>query len=320
MTAPLNIVFAGTPQFAVPALQSLIDSPHNVLAAFTQPDRPAGRGRKLNAGPVKRLALKHDIPVYQPEQLDDVTVKILAELKTDLMVVVAYGLILPAAVLKTPRLGCLNIHASFLPRWRGAAPIHRAVLAGDEKTGVTIMQMDEGLDTGDILYQVTCPITAQDTTASLHDRLSMLGADALITVVDQLGQGTLMQIAQDSTQATYADKIDKREAHIDWASSAQAIARSVRAFNPWPVSWTTFGDDEDGDATRLRIWEAMAINDRSDQPPGSVIRTEATGVDVSTGDGVLRLLTMQLPGKRPMSVAEFINAHDVSGIRFNTAE
>jgi len=312
----LNIVFAGTPEFAVVALRSLLDSSHRVLAVYTQPDRPAGRGRKLTASPVKSCAQEHGIPVQQPATLKDAEAqRVLAALQPDVLVVVAYGLILPPAVLNIPRLGCLNIHASLLPRWRGAAPIQRALLAGDGETGVTIMQMDAGLDTGAMLTVARCPISADDTSHSLHDRLAPLGARALLDTLEQLSAGGIRAQAQDSTQACYAAKITKQEARIDWTRPAAELARQVRAFNPWPVAFADMGADA------LRVWSAQAISGGSrGAAPGVVVSVNPQGIDVATSDGCLRLLQVQFPGGKPVSAADFLHAHRavVAGFQFST--
>jgi len=309
MPTPLRIVYAGTPEFAAVALQALIESPHQVIAAYTQPDRPAGRGRKLKASPVKELALAHDIPVYQPESLKSTEEQAqLAALEPDMMVVAAYGLLLPAEVLAIPRLGCLNIHASLLPRWRGAAPIQRAILAGDAETGITIMQMDVGLDTGDMLYKLITPIQESDTAQTLHDRLAGLGAQAIIEALQGLQEGTLKAQQQDDAQANYAKKLQKSEAAIDWSQPAQQIARQVAAFNPWPVAQTQNGEEV------LRIWEARALEEQSGNTPGSVIRTDKQGIDIACGEGVLRLLRLQRPGGKPQMAADFLNANKLDGV------
>lgn len=309
MNSPLNIVYAGTPEFAAVALAALLETPHHISAVYTQPDRPAGRGRKLKASPVKELALAHGIEVRQPESLKSADEQAaLAALTPDVMIVAAYGLLLPAELLAIPRLGCLNIHASLLPRWRGAAPIQRAILAGDTETGITIMQMDVGLDTGDMLYKLNTPIHESDNAQTLHDRLAALGARAITEALTQLQQGTLPAEKQDETQACYAKKLHKSEAEIDWQQPAIQIARQVAAFNPWPVAQTRYNSEV------LRIWDARALDENSGKTPGKVIREDKSGIDVACGEGILRILSLQRPGGKPQSVADFLNANNVEGV------
>ncbi len=308
---PLRIIFAGTPQFSTHALAALLRSPHEICAVYTQPDRPAGRGRKLASGPVKQLALQHTIPVRQPLSLKEAPViEELRAWQADLMVVAAYGLILPRAVLTIPRLGCINIHASLLPRWRGAAPIQRAILAGDSETGITIMQMNAGLDTGAIIARRACPILPADTMQDLHDRLAILGAETLMNALDDLQNGSATLTPQDDTLACYAAKIEKREAELDWHEHAALLARKVRAFNPWPVAQTRLASGQ-----TLRIWSAQALDEPAHNAslPGSIIKTSPAGVDVATGHGILRLTQLQLPGGRPLAAGDFINAHKLEG-------
>lgn len=305
----LKVIFAGTPEFAAVALQALIDSHHQVIAAYTQPDRPAGRGRKLTASPVKQLALAHGIPVYQPERLKgEAEQQQLRDLDADIMVVVAYGLILPKAVLDTPHLGCINIHASLLPRWRGAAPIQRAILAGDAESGVTIMQMDVGLDTGAMLVIEKTPITRDDTATTLHDRLAAIGARTVLTALDQLQSGTANPVKQDDSQANYAHKLAKEEALIDWSRPAIELERQVRAFNPWPVAQTYYKSNCEGEV--VRIWLARALDGASNNgaAPGTVIAATREGIDVACGEGVLRIEQAQLPGGRPLAAVDLLNA------------
>lgn len=315
MADGLKIIFAGTPEFAATHLQALIAGHHNIVAVYTQPDRPAGRGRKLTASPVKQLALQHDLVVRQPTSLkDQAEQQQLAELNADLMIVVAYGLILPLAVLQAPRLGCINVHASVLPRWRGAAPIQRAILAGDSETGVTIMQMDEGLDTGDMLLIETTPINNDDTSQSLHDRLAEIGSSALLKALDLLNVNQLTAQPQDDSLATYAEKIKKQEALIDWQQSARQIHQKVCAFNPWPVAETKL------DEQKIRIWQSSVLEGNSDLAAGTVINESKTGVDVATGEGVLRITKLQLPGGKPLAASEFLNAHSLVGKKFQAME
>ena len=299
----LKTVFAGTPEFAARALAALIESHHDVIAVYTQPDRPAGRGRKLRPSDVKALALEHGIDAYQPASLKPAEQQqALQALAPDIMVVAAYGLILPQAILDTPRLGCVNIHASLLPRWRGAAPIQRSILAGDNETGVTIMQMAAGLDTGAMLLKRSCPIEPDDTAQTLHDRLAELGAQAIVAALDGLQNGTLTAEPQDDTQACYAAKLTKSEALLDWTQPADMLARQVRAFNPWPVAHTRMGEEV------LRIWRAVAVTPRHTAPPGTVITADKTGIVVAAGSGALSLQEVQLPGGRPLPVADVLNA------------
>ncbi|MFB2729907.1 methionyl-tRNA formyltransferase [Shewanella mangrovisoli] len=300
---PLNIIFAGTPDFAARHLQALINSHHNVIAVYTQPDRPAGRGKKLTASPVKELAVSHDIPVYQPGSLrKEPAQQELAALNADIMVVVAYGLILPKVVLDTPPLGCINVHGSILPRWRGAAPIQRALWAGDKETGVTIMQMDVGLDTGDMLLKTYLPIEDDDTSATLYEKLALQGPDALLQALEGLANGTLTAEKQDEALANYAEKLSKEEARLDWSKSATQLWQEVRAFNPWPVSYF------EHQGNTIKVWQTQVSTSSSNAAPGTIISASKKGIEVATGDGVLTLLSMQLPGKKPLSVADILNA------------
>ncbi|MBV2125486.1 MAG: methionyl-tRNA formyltransferase [Candidatus Thiodiazotropha sp. (ex Ctena orbiculata)] len=309
MSEPLKIVFAGTPAFAATALEALLTTHHRVVAVYTQPDRPAGRGRKVQLSPVKEMALANGIEVRQPQTLKDENAQHeLAGLNADLMVVVAYGLLLPQAVLDIPRLGCINIHASLLPRWRGAAPIQRALLAGDKESGVTIMQMEAGLDTGPMLYTLRTPIRDDDTGGTLHDRLALLGAQALVTCLPDLAGGRLQAEIQDEHLANYAGKLEKQEGLIDWSRPAAEIDRKVRAFNPWPVAQCRYDD------RIMRIWQAQPLNEGCAAKPGEVLRSGKPGIDVATGDGVLRISQLQMPGKRAMSAADFLNAHSMDGV------
>ncbi|WP_109843378.1 methionyl-tRNA formyltransferase [Aggregatibacter aphrophilus] len=303
---PLNIIFAGTPDFAAQHLQALIDSPHNVIAVYTQPDKPAGRGKKLQASPVKQLAEQHQIPVYQPKSLrKPETQAELTALQADVMVVVAYGLILPQAVLDAPTYGCLNVHGSLLPRWRGAAPIQRAIWAGDKQTGVTIMQMDAGLDTGDMLHKVFCDIDPQDTSADLYHKLAEIALNALIEVLNHLTDGTFTAEPQDDMQSNYAEKLSKEEAKLDWQLSAAQLERNIRAFNPWPMAYLQL-TDEQGNPQTLKVYQATVLPSVS-QTPGTIISADKNGIQIATADGVLNLLQLQPAGKKPMSAQDLLN-------------
>lgn len=300
---PLRIVFAGTPDFAALHLKALLESSHQVVGVYTQPDRPAGRGKKLQSSPVKQLAQSHEVPVFQPATLkNDAEVEQLSAIEADVMVVVAYGLILPQAILDVPRLGCLNVHGSLLPRWRGAAPIQRAVEAGDEQSGITIMQMDAGLDTGNMLAIAECPIGPDTSSASLHDDLAKLGAPLLVKVLDDLPEYLSKATAQDDSKATYAHKILKSEGQINWDQSAATIARAVRAFNPFPVCFTTLGEQ------RLKVWEATIIaSPDNDQAPGTIVAANRDGIAVSCGHDRLNISRAQLPGGKVLSAEQLLS-------------
>ena len=303
----LRVVFAGTPEFSVSALAAIHDAGHEVCAVYTQPDRPAGRGRKLTPSPVKQWAMDHSMVVHQPTSLkDDDQQKILAEFNADVMVVVAYGLLLPKAVLDAPRYGCINIHASLLPKWRGAAPIQRAIESGDTETGVTIMQMDEGLDTGDMLLWELQAIDDDTTAGALHDKLSKLGARLIVNALDQIMGGLVSPQPQPSLGVTYAHKLQKAEAKIDWNQSAHEILRKINAFNPWPVAQTTFNGEV------LRVWGAKMGQTRSICEPGSITAATKDGIAVATDDGELLVTRVQLAGKKQMDVGEFLNARPVA--------
>jgi len=300
---PLNLLFAGTPEFSATHLDALIDSKHQLIAVYTQPDRPAGRGKKLQASPVKELAEQADIPVFQPASLRDARARgQLASLGADALVVVAYGLILPQEVLDAPRLGCINVHASLLPRWRGAAPIQRAIQAGDSQTGTTIMQMDAGLDTGDMLASTTCPIGPETTAASLHDELARRGAALLLDVLEDLPAYQARATPQDDGRATYADKILKPEAELDWRLSATSLDRAIRAFNPFPVCFSKL------QGTRIKVWSARPAGSAPlQEPPGTVLRADRRGVLVNCGAGQLNIEQLQLPGGKPLTAEQLLH-------------
>ncbi|MFO1375427.1 MAG: methionyl-tRNA formyltransferase [Steroidobacteraceae bacterium] len=303
----LRIVFAGTPDFAVPALEAIAGSRHRVVACYTQPDRPAGRGRRLAESPVKACARALGLPVEQPSTLrtPEAAATLLAH-APDLVVVVAYGLLLPQVVLDVPRFGCLNIHASLLPRWRGAAPIQRAIAAGDAETGISIMRMEAGLDTGPVLFTRRMAITPEDTGGSLHDRLAREGAQMIVEAIDHVAGGTARYLPQDESRATYAAKIRTSEAVIDWSSSAPVIERLIRAFVPWPVARTVL------DAGPLFIWKSHVIAAEVDAPPGTVVAAGDRGPVVATGEGALCIDTGQLPGRRPVSGSDLVNGRHLA--------
>ncbi|EGU55689.1 methionyl-tRNA formyltransferase [Vibrio nigripulchritudo ATCC 27043] len=303
MSQSLRIVFAGTPDFAARHLAALLSSEHEVIAVYTNPDRPAGRGKKLTPSAVKSLALEHDLPVYQPENFkSDEAKQALVDLNADIMVVVAYGMLLPQAVLDTPRLGCINVHGSILPRWRGAAPIQRSVWAGDEEAGVTIMQMDIGLDTGDMLKIATLPIEATDTSTSMYDKLAELGPQALIDCLGDIAEGKAVPVKQNDDEASYAKKLSKEEARINWNDDAAHIERCVRAFNPWPISHFDAADNT------IKVWQSRLDNQTTDKPAGTILQADKTGIYVATGNGILVLEQIQVPGKKAMSVQDILNA------------
>ncbi|WP_215770399.1 methionyl-tRNA formyltransferase [Haemophilus sp. SZY H36] len=302
----LNIIFAGTPDFAAQHLQAILNSQHNVIAVYTQPDKPAGRGKKLQGSPVKQLAEQNNIPVYQPKSLRKEEAQFeLKALNADVMVVVAYGLILPKAVLDAPRLGCLNVHGSILPRWRGAAPIQRSIWAGDAQTGVTIMQMDEGLDTGDMLHKVYCDILPIETSTSLYNKLAELAPSALIDVLDNLENGKFIAEKQDDSQSNYAEKLSKEEAQLDWSLPAMQLERNIRAFNPWPIAYFST-EDKDGNAQTLKVYQAEVFP-HQDKPAGTILSADKNGIQIATVDGVLNLLQLQPAGKKPMSAQDLLN-------------
>ncbi|PTC02109.1 methionyl-tRNA formyltransferase [Vibrio mediterranei] len=303
MSQSLRIVFAGTPDFAARHLAALLSSEHEVIAVYTQPDRPAGRGKKLTASPVKNIALEHDIPVYQPVNFkSDEAKQELKDLNADIMVVVAYGLLLPQAVLDTPKLGCINVHGSILPRWRGAAPIQRSIWAGDAQTGVTIMQMDIGLDTGDMLKITTLPIEATDTSATMYDKLAELGPQALVECLADIASGNAAPEKQNDDEANYASKLSKDEAKIDWNQPAEFIERCVRAFNPWPMSF--FSVEENN----IKVWQSRVEDNATESVAGTILKADKTGIYVATGQGTLVLEQIQIPGKKAMPVSDVLNS------------
>jgi methionyl-tRNA formyltransferase len=323
MINPLRIVYAGTPEFAVPALQALCASPqpdthqasYQVRAVYTQPDRPAGRGRLLTASPVKLCAQLHGIPVEQPVNFREAaSIEQLRSYAPDVLVVAAYGLILPQAVLDIPRLGCINIHGSLLPRWRGAAPIQRAILAGDVETGITIMRMEAGLDTGPMLLCQSLPITAHDNAAIIHDRLAELGAQLLLQVLSDLPVTLTHAQLQPETGVTYAKKLHKAEALLDWSQSALQLDRQVRAFNPWPIAETYLHDEQ------LRVWQANVVQDKVVQDThsatsGTVLSACNAGIQVACGEGILNLTQVQLAGRKQVTAADFIKSHSLVGVQ-----
>jgi len=310
----LRVAFAGTPDFALPAFDALIGSHHAVVGVLTQPDRPKGRGRHLAASPVKLAALRSGVPVSQPLSLKtEVDRSDLAAWKPDVLVVVAYGLILPRPALDLPRLGCVNIHASLLPRWRGAAPIQRAILAGDPETGVSIMRMEVGLDTGPVFLERRVSIAPDETGGSLHDRLAAEGGQALLQVLDDLEADRARSTPQSEEGITYAAKIEKSEAMIDWAADAGAIGRKIRAFNPWPVAETRL------DGEQLRVYKATVLAvessnpDQSSREPGTIVDVSGSSIVVACGRGHLGLQEVQRPGKRPVAARDLMNTLDLAG-------
>ncbi|MEI7239916.1 methionyl-tRNA formyltransferase [Pectobacterium brasiliense] len=303
MSDSLRIIFAGTPDFAARHLDALLSSGHEVVGVFTQPDRPAGRGNKLTPSPVKVLAEQHSIPVFQPKSLrPEENQAMVQALNADVMVVVAYGLILPQPVLSMPRLGCINVHGSLLPLWRGAAPIQRALWAGDSETGVTIMQMDVGLDTGAMLHKISCPILQQDTSATLYDKLAELGPRGLLETLEQLADGSAVAETQNDALATYAEKLSKEEARLNWQLSAEQLERSIRAFNPWPVSYFIV------DEQPVKVWKAEVIAKAHGSQPGTIIQADKQGIQVATADDILNIQELQPAGKKVMAAQDLLNS------------
>ncbi|QDO99883.1 methionyl-tRNA formyltransferase [Thalassotalea sp. PS06] len=307
MSTPLKIIFAGTPDFAARHLQALIDSEHEIVAVYCPPDKPSGRGKKLTPCAVKQLAMDHQLTIEQPINFKDLAdQQTLAEFDADLMVVVAYGLLLPKAILDTPRLGCINVHGSLLPRWRGAAPIQRAVEAGDAQTGVTIMQMDEGLDTGDMIAKASCDISNDETSSSLYDKLALLGPKALTDTIAKMADGSATATPQNDAEANYAHKLNKDEAIIDWNLKAKVLERKIRAYQPWPFAQIHF-EDEKQQLQRIKVWQADVIESNSDLAPGTILQADKNGITVQCADGALSLTQLQLPGKKPLAVADILN-------------
>lgn len=310
----LNLVFAGTPDFASQILQTILKSSHCVKAVLTQPDKPSGRGRQLQMSPVKQLAIRHDIPVYQPMSFKTPEEEALLQgLKPDLMIVVAYGLILPQAILSIPKYGCWNIHASLLPHWRGASPIQQAILQGDGLTGISIMQMDAGLDTGDVISLHPCTIELTETSESLENRLANIAGPALLEALLALEKGQISRQKQDSTKTSYAPKIKKAEAKIDWTESAILINRKIRAFNPWPVAFFELNSESESTAQTsqtLRVFSSEVIYDAKDlnAAPGTIVNVTKNGIDIMTGKGILRLLELQFPGGKRQNIASILNS------------
>lgn len=299
----LNIVFAGTPEFGIPCLDALASSPHHLQAIYTQPDRPAGRGRKLQPSAVKSWGVSHELPIYQPLNFKEAhTVEELSALKPDVLVVIAYGLILPKKVLSIPRLGCINVHASLLPRWRGASPIQQAILQGDSQSGVTIMQMDVGMDTGDMLAKISCSISPDETAGSLHDKLAQIAAEPLLATLEALAKGSAKATPQDNSFATYAGKINKEHAAIDWQKPADVIDRLIRAYNPWPIAYTHAGNDV------IRIHQAKILPTLSNALPGTILAIDKSGLQVATHDNIISIQRLQFPGGKVISIADLINS------------
>lgn len=300
----LKIIFAGTPDFAVPVLSMLQTSTHDVAMVLTQPDRPSGRGRKLTPSPIKEFALEHDLPLYQPKSLKDpASLEVIKAVNPDIIIVIAYGLIVPKAILSLPRLGCICVHLSLLPRWRGAAPAQRALIAGDQITGVTLFKMDSGIDTGEVIAYGTLNIEKSETSASLYERLGQLGATCLKEHLPTIENETARFEIQDDESMTYAVKINKEEACVNWELSAQQIERLIRAFIPWPIAYTTLRGE------RMRLWKASVINQLTDAPPGMIIGLDKVGVDVACGGGILRITELQWPGGKTQTAIQAINAN-----------
>ena len=311
MSTGLKIIFAGTPEFAAVPLQALLKSSHQVIAVYTQPDRPAGRGQRLRKSPVKEIALQENIPVYQPASINKDECLRIKQMQADVMLVIAYGLLLPTEVLESPKLGCINVHASLLPKWRGAAPIQRAIAAGDTHTGLTIMQMVDELDAGPILHQIKCEIKTDDTGVTLHDRLANIASQEIADILQRLQNQEFSPIEQNDSFASYANKISKQEANINWNESALEIERKIRAFNSWPIAYTFL------DGMLVRIWEAEISKSQSQHAPGFVFSASDEGIEVASGNGTLAIKTLQLAGGKVISAEDFNNAHNVVNHQFD---
>ena len=317
MQKKARIIFAGSPEFAVPTLNALLASRHEVVAVLTQPDRPSGRGRSLQAGPVKKAALTAGVPVLQPASMKDSVIRDqLRELAPDLMVVVAYGMLLPETVLAIPGTACINVHASLLPRWRGASPIQSAILAGDAETGISIMKMDAGLDTGPVFCMEKLAITAQESAGELHDRLAKLGGQLLLRTLDPILEGKLRSVAQSTEGITHAGRIKKADGQINWTDSAVNIDRSIHAYNPWPVAQTSLRGEQ------LRCWSSAVADQHATETqqsglaPGAVLGTSAAGIEVQTGRGVLVLTEVQAPGRKRIAARDFAHSHPLDDVIF----
>lgn len=304
MSQALKIIFAGTPDFAAEHLKALLNTHHEIIGVYTQPDRPAGRGKKLTASPVKKVAVENNLNVFQPTtfKTNETAQQELAHLHADIMVVVAYGLILPEVILNTPRLGCINVHGSVLPKWRGAAPIQRALWAGDTETGVTIMQLDKGMDTGDIIRIAKEPIMPTDTSETMYHKLALLGPQILCDTLDDISDGNITPQKQEDSLATYAQKLSKEEAKINWSDSAQHIERCIRAFNPWPISYFVLKE------MNIKVWEAHIKGIDTTAPAGTILSATKKGICVATGEGILCITKLQIPGKKAMPVVDVLNS------------
>ncbi|EPE37481.1 methionyl-tRNA formyltransferase [Candidatus Photodesmus katoptron] len=303
MIQPLKIIFAGTPTFATHHLISLLSSENKIIAVYTKPDRPSGRGQKITINPIKNIALKHNIPVYQPEDFkSEQNRKQIISLNADLIVVVAYGLLLPKVILDSPKFGCINVHSSILPLWRGAAPIQRSILSGDKKTGISIIKIDTGLDTGDILRTATLPIKPNDTSASMHEKLARLGSKTLLDFLKNTNIDNVFPQKQNDKLACYAQKLNKQEAKINWNHDAEYIERSIRAFNPWPVSY--FNNNH----CSIKVWKSSAVKRHTNKPAGTIVQSDKTGIYVATGNGTLVLELLQIPNRKIMKVEDILNS------------